>query len=222
MSAKLLAFALCLVLISACGSTSTVPRQYPVPEDANNPIVIQYFGATATEMVSVVTQMCADVPIQTVQVVPREGYIETAWVDLGSFAVAGALADAYPPEERWAVFAFQVNATGDNEGVLQISGWYQPSRSPGRARVRDARWDRYIPIDHPGYQLMLSFDWRLRNQHFPGREIEVLGMGPEVSRSAGPKAGLAERQPSVLCVTTFLPRCLDAYSARSALATKLS
>ncbi|NNG17534.1 MAG: hypothetical protein HKM89_13745, partial [Gemmatimonadales bacterium] len=70
---------LAVIVASACGGGSSVPRNYPVPEGAQNPIVIRYSGISAAEMVNVVAQMCADVPISTAQVVPAKGYVETRW-----------------------------------------------------------------------------------------------------------------------------------------------
>jgi hypothetical protein len=168
------AAALAASLVTGCGGAGTVvPRHYPVPEGAQNPIVVRYSGATVEQMVNIVAQMCADVPISTAQVVPDKGYVETRWVDVAEFGLATQAA-SYPLQERLAVFAFQARSTGEQEGVLQIAGWYQPTAPPGVTRARNSRYDRVIPTDHPGYQLMLSFEWRLENLSFPAAGITVI------------------------------------------------
>jgi hypothetical protein len=159
-------------LLSACAGSSTVPRSYSVPADAQNPIVIRYEGATPDEMTEIVAQMCADVPIAKSQVVPERGYVETRWADIGEFSL-GLQADVYPLPERQVVYVFQAQETGEYSGVLQIGGWYQPTRPPGQSPKRDSRYDRFIPTDHPGYQLMLQFEFRL-NELFAQRGVQVV------------------------------------------------
>jgi hypothetical protein len=166
--------ALASVLAAGCGGGSAVPRYYPVPENAQNPIVMRYSGATVEEIVNIVAQMCAGVPISTAQVVPANGYVETRWSDVGSFGFLGTQASNYPQRERFVIYAFQVRPTSEREGTLQIAGWYQPTAPGGVARTRDSRYDRFIPPDHPGYQLMLSFEWRLGNESFPAAGVTVL------------------------------------------------
>jgi hypothetical protein len=136
-------------------------------------MVMRYSGASVEQMVNIVAQMCADVPISTAQVVPENGYVETRWADVAEYKL-GTQAAGYPLQERFVVYAFQLRSTGENEGVLQIAGWYQPTAPGGVARTRDSRYDRFIPTGHPGYQLMLSFDWRLKNLSFPAAGITVL------------------------------------------------
>jgi hypothetical protein len=173
MSGKLLAMAICLAVASACSSTAGVPRHIAVPEGAQNPIVLRYSGATVEQMTNVVAQMCANVPISTAQVVPANGYVETRWSDLADFNL-GSQVSTLPPSERFVVYAFQVKGISENEGVLQIGGWYQPTAPAGRARSRDSRYDRLFKTGHPGYQMILQFDWRLRNNLFPERGITVV------------------------------------------------
>ena len=161
-----------ITLLSACAGSSTVPRGYSVPAEAQNPIVIRYEGATPAEMTEIVAQMCSDVPIAKSQVVPEKGHVETRWADITEFSL-GLQADVYPLQERQVVYVFQVQETGENAGVLQIGGWYQPTRPPGSSPQRDSRYDRFIPTDHPGYQLMLQFKFRL-NELFAQKEIQVV------------------------------------------------
>lgn len=173
MSRKLITVLISLAAVSACSGTAGTPRHFAVPEGAQNPLVLRYSGATVEEMVNAVAQMCANVPISTAQVVPANGYVETRWSDLGDFNL-GSQVGTLPVSERFVVYAFQVKGISDNEGVLQIGGWYQPTAPRGRARARDSRYDRLFQAGHPGYQMILQFDWRLRNNIFPERGITVV------------------------------------------------
>ena len=159
-------------LLSACAGSSTVPRSYSVPADAQNPIVMRYEGATPAEMTEIVAQMCSGIPIAKSQVVPEKGYVETRWADIAEFSL-GLQADVYPLPERQVVYVFQAQETGEKSGVLQIGGWYQPTRPPGSSPQRDSRYDRFIPTDHPGYQLMLQFKFRL-DELFAQKKIRVV------------------------------------------------
>jgi len=161
-----------IALLSACAGSSAVPRAYSVPAEAQNPIVIRYEGSTPAEMTEIVALMCSDVPIAKSQVVPEKGYLETRWADIGEFGL-GLQAEVYPFQERQVVYVFQAQETGEHAGVLQIGGWYQPTRPPGSSPRRDSRYDRLIPTDHPGYQLMLQFEFRLK-ELFARREILVV------------------------------------------------
>lgn len=158
-----------VVLVSAC-SASKVPRHFSVPENAQNPIVLRYQGATVAEMTNIVAEVCSEVPISTAQVVPEKGFVETRWVDVASFNL-GTQADTYPVKERQVIYVFQAQQAGENAGVLQIGGWYQPT-APTAARVRDSRYDRFVPTDHPGYQLMMQFEYRLK-QKFVAKGITL-------------------------------------------------
>ena len=160
-----------IALIAAC-SSSSVPRHFAVPAGAQNPLVIQYKGASAAEMTNIVAQMSSDVPISTRQVVPDKGYVETRWVDIQTFNL-GAQTAAYPLAERQVIYVFQAQDRGEDGGVLQIGGWYQPTRPPGTSPARDSRYDRFLPTSHPGYQLMLQFEFRLE-QYFVEKGITVV------------------------------------------------
>lgn len=169
---RLRALMLGTVVLSACSGSGT-PRYFPVPQDAENPIVIEYRGATVAEVTNAVAKVCSDVPIATAQVRPKDGYVETRWADIASFSF-GNQAEYYPLAERSVIYTFQVTATGENSGTLQIAGYYQPNRPPGTSPARDSRYDRLLPTDHLGYQLELQIEWRLK-QEFVTRGITVTG-----------------------------------------------
>ena len=58
-------------LVSACsGGSGSVPRYFPVPEGAENPIVMQYSGATVAQVTNIVAKVCSDIPISTAQFRP--------------------------------------------------------------------------------------------------------------------------------------------------------
>jgi hypothetical protein len=151
-----------MAVLSACGG-SNVPRYFPVPESAENPIVMEYNGASLAEITNIVAKVCSDVPIATAQVRPNDGYVETRWADIASFNL-GPEAEMYPLRERSVIYTFQTTATGDNAGTLQIAGYYQPNRPGGTSPARDSRYDRLLPKDHPGYQIALQIEWRLRQE----------------------------------------------------------
>lgn len=131
MSRKLITVLISLAAVSGCSGTAGTPRHFAVPEGAQNPLVLRYSGATVEEMVNAVAQMCANVPISTAQVMPANGYVETRWSDLADFNL-GSQVGTLPVSERFVVYAFQVKGISDNEGVLQIGGWYQPTAPRGR------------------------------------------------------------------------------------------
>jgi hypothetical protein len=170
----------CLLLgaafLSACSGGSGVPRHFAVPQGAENPIVIEYSGATVAQVTNMVAKVCADVPISTAQVRPNDGYLETRWSDIGSLNL-GSQAEMLPAHERSVIYAIQAKG-GENEGVLQIAGFYQPSRPTGTPARRDSRYDRLIPTGHPGYQLALQLDHRIKREFtangitFSGQEQE--------------------------------------------------
>ena len=148
--------------LSACSGGSGVPRYFAVPEGAENPIVMQYSGATVAQVTNIVAKVCSDVPLSTAQVRPNDGYVETRWADIANFSL-GSQAESLPLQERSVIFAFQ--AKGDeNQGVLQVAGFYQPTRPSGTPARRDSRFDRLIPTGHPGYQLALQIEYRLKNE----------------------------------------------------------
>ncbi len=162
--------------ITACGGGAggggMVPRHFDVSPDARNPIVIAYSGVSAAEMTKIVSQMAADVPINVNQVVPEQGYVETRWADVATFNL-GTEAASLPTIERQVVYVFQAQDR-ENVGILQIGGWYQPTRPPGTPASRSQRYDRFIPTSHPGYQLMLQFEYRLKNLLFPQNGVAIV------------------------------------------------
>lgn len=160
-----------IVILSACSGPGT-PRYFPVPQDADNPLVLEYNGATVAELTNIVAKVCSDIPIATAQVRPKDGYVETRWADIASFSL-GSQADVYPLSERSVIYTFQVTATGPDSGTLQIAGYYQPHRPPGTSPARDSRYDRLLPTDHLGYQLVLQLEWRLK-QEFATSGITVI------------------------------------------------
>jgi hypothetical protein len=165
--------------VSAC-VTSGAPRHFAVPEDAQNPIAIRYRGATVPDIVNLVAQVTADVAIGTTQVVPGEGYVETRWIDIAQFNF-GAQTASYPLQERIVVYAFQVSETGRGTGVLQIGGWYQPTRPTRTSPTRDSHYDRLLPTSHPAYQLSLEFEWRLKRA-MTEKGITVIEEEPDEGR----------------------------------------
>lgn len=163
-----------LAILSGCtGSGSGVPRYFPVPDDAQNPVVMEYSGASVAEVTNIVAKVCSDVPIATAQVRPNDGYVETRWADIASLS-REPQAEMYPLRERSVIYTFQVTATGENSGNLQIAGYYQPTRPSGTSPARDSRYDRLLPKEHPGYQLALQIEWRLK-QEFATSGITLIG-----------------------------------------------
>lgn len=149
-------------LVPACSGGSGVPRYFAVPEGAQNPIVIEYSGATVVQVTNMVAKVCSEVPISTAQFRPNDGYVETRWADIATFGL-GSQAESLPLQERSVIFAFEANGD-ENQGVLQIAGLYQPTRPSGTPARRDSRFDRLIPTGHPGYQLALQIEFRLKNE----------------------------------------------------------
>ena len=173
----LLGMALMLGCGGGAGGGGMVPRHFDVSPDARNPIVIPYTGVSAAEMTNIVAQMASDVPINVNQVVPNEGYVETRWADIADFNL-GAQASELPLPERQVVYVFTAQDRGDN-GILQIGGWYQPTRPAGTPAARSQRYDRFVPTNHPGYQLMLQFEFRLKNQLFPQNGVTLIDVGEQ-------------------------------------------
>jgi len=163
-----------IAILSAC-SGSGVPRYFPVPQDADNPMVLEYSGATVADVTNIVAKVCSDIPIATAQVRPKDGYVETRWADIASFS-QGSQAEQYPFSERSVIYTFQATATSEDSGTLQIAGYYQPNRPPGTSPGRDSRYDRLLPTDHLGYQLVLQLEWRLK-QEFATRGITIADEG---------------------------------------------
>jgi hypothetical protein len=162
MTTKVPTAVLVVAVVSGC-TVATVPRHFPVPEDAQNPIVIRYEGASVGDIVNIVAKVCSDVPIPTAQVVPDKGYVETRWIDIATMNL-GPPAQVYPARERAVLYAFQVQETGENAGVIEISAWYQPTRPSQTPVGRSARYDRLLPTDHLGYQVALQLEFRIKRE----------------------------------------------------------
>jgi hypothetical protein len=165
-----------ITVLSACGGSGG-PQYIPVPENAENPIVMEYRGASLAQVTNIVAKVCSDVPLTTAQVRLDDGYVETRWADIASFNL-GPQAEMYPLRERSVIYTFQVTATAANAGNLQITGYYQPNRPTGTSPARDSRYDRLLPKDHPGYQLALQIEWRLKRE-FQTNGISVPGEKPQ-------------------------------------------
>jgi len=127
------------------------------------------------EITDIVAKVCSDVPLAVAQVRRDDGYVETRWADIASFNL-GSQADNYPLRERSVIYVFQTQATGDDAGILQISGYYQPTRPTGTSPRRDSRYDRLLPTNHLGYQLALQIEWRLRRE-FDAKGVRYSGKG---------------------------------------------
>ncbi|MGD8866735.1 MAG: hypothetical protein PVI01_03880 [Gemmatimonadales bacterium] len=162
---------LSVTVLSACVG-SGVPHYFPVPEDAENPIKVEYAGATVPDVTNLVAKVCSDAGVSARQVLPDEGYVETRWADIAGLDL-GSQAELYPPNERSVIYVFQATATVYNAGVLQIAGFYQPNRPRGTSPASDARYDRLLPTDHLGYQFALQLEWRLK-QEFAKSGITVI------------------------------------------------
>lgn len=164
MTTRIAALSLATAAFTACGAGAggnRVPLSFPVPQGAENPIVLEYSGASVADLTNLVAQVCSDVPIPTAQVRSRDGFVETRWVDIASFT-RGYQAEALPSVERNAIYVFQIRGAEGSSGVIQIAGYYQPSRPPGSSPQRNSRYDRLLPTDHPGYQIALELDFRLK------------------------------------------------------------
>lgn len=144
---------------AACGA-STVPRFFPVPEGAENPISLEFRGATPADIVPLVAQICADAAVPTVQIDRRRGHVETRWVDLAQYA--SLRENDLPAEERQVMLTFDVDEGDAGARAVKISAIYQPLRPLGTSPRRDSRYDRLVPTGHPAYQLALELEYRLR------------------------------------------------------------
>ncbi len=153
-----------MVLAGALAPTacvgSSVPRYFPVPEDAGNPIRLEFRGATTADVVPLIAQVCSDAALPTLQIDRRRGYVETRWVDIAQFEQMRVT--DLPLEERQVMFKFEVDESDPRARTVEIAAIYQPLRPAGTSPTRDSRFDRLVPIQHPGYQLALELEFRLR------------------------------------------------------------
>ncbi|UCF19095.1 MAG: hypothetical protein JSU87_14375 [Gemmatimonadota bacterium] len=154
-----LRFLLPALAIWSC-STSGGVRDYPVPEDAENPIRIEYRDGAPAAVVPIVAKVCSDVPIPTQQVDPSRGYVESRWLDIASYRRADA--QIYSLREREVYYGFQASEGEEGVGVLEITAYYQPNRPSSARADAGSRYDRLVPTDHPAYQLLLQLEARLR------------------------------------------------------------
>ena len=148
--------------VLSCSATARVPSQYAVPEDAQNPIRIESEGASVDEIVALAAKVCSDVAITTLQVDPRRGYVETAWVDIAAYRRAES--QGYPLRERQVSFRFQALAQAEDAGTVELAAYYQPNRPSGTSPAANSRFDRLVPTGHPAYQLLLELEFRLREE----------------------------------------------------------
>ncbi len=139
---------------------SSVPRYFPVPEDAQNPIKLEFRGATAADVVPLIARVCSDAAVPTRQIDRRRGYVETGWVDIAQFAQMRVT--DLPLEERQVMYKFEVDESDPAARTVEIAAIYQPLRPAGTSPTRDSRFDRLVPTEHPGYPLALELEFRLR------------------------------------------------------------
>lgn len=132
----------------------------PVPDEAENPIVIRFRNATPPDAVEVITRAVSDEGIGTQEVDP-EGYVETRWIDVAAW-VRGVQAEAYPVRERMVQYRFEVTAAEGRELRLTIAAYHQPNRPQGVVLQASKTYDRLVPTDHPAYQLGLELRTRIR------------------------------------------------------------
>jgi hypothetical protein len=148
--------------VLSCTTSSSVPSYYAVPEDAPNPIRIEFEGASVDEIVALAAKVCSDVAITTRQVDPRRGYVETAWVDIAAYRRLES--QGYPLRERQVSYRFQAQARAEDAGTVELATYYQPNRPSGTSPAANARFDRLVPTGHPAYQLLLELGFRLREE----------------------------------------------------------
>lgn len=132
----------------------------PVPEDAENPIVIEFRSATPPDAVEVIARALSNEGIGTQEVDP-EGYVETRWIDVAAW-IRGVQADAYPVRERLVQYRFEVTEAEGRARRLTIAAYYQPNRPQGVVLRASRTYDRLVPTDHPAYQLALELRTRIR------------------------------------------------------------
>ncbi|NIR44767.1 MAG: hypothetical protein GWN99_10715 [Gemmatimonadetes bacterium] len=148
--------------LSACGSASrsgiSMPRNVPVPEDAENPIVMTFEGATLEQLVGVIAQALSSQGIPTYQVVPEDGIVETQWLDMAIWDPTRQAANL-PVNERTVLLYYGAGAWVDPEtdeeleNALVAWAYYQPN--PELARVRPRTYREEVPTTHYGYSFLL-------------------------------------------------------------------
>lgn len=166
--------AVAVCLLTACGGARGYSH-VPVPEDAENPTVIEFSGGTPADVVPVIAEVLSEIPIQAAQVDRSRGYVETRWFDIAQYDPVRA--SGYPLRERQVLYEFQVSDAEGRRRRVELTAYYQPTRPTGTSPSRDSRYDRLVPTDHPAYQLALRLANRLR--------IAMRSKGLEVMGSAG-------------------------------------
>jgi hypothetical protein len=132
----------------------------PVPEGAENPIIVEFRSATPPDAVEVIARALSDEGIGTQEVDPQ-GYVETRWIDIAAW-VRGVQAEAYPIRERMVQYRFEVTEAQGRTRRLTIGIYYQPNRPQGVVLQASKTYDRLVPTDHPAYQLALELRTRIR------------------------------------------------------------
>lgn len=146
-------------LFTACGGPGGYSH-VPVPENAENPIVIEFSGGTPTDVVPVISELLSEIPIPAMQVDRDRGYVETRWFDIAQHDPTRA--SGYPLRERQVRYVFEVGEAEAARKKVELTAYYQPTRPTGTSPSRDSRYDRRVPTDHPAYQLALQLANRLR------------------------------------------------------------
>lgn len=177
-TAPIAILATAVITASACTRGGSLPR--PVPENATHPIAFEVRGATPPEIIEAVTDALGGLGISLLQIRKSRGYAETTWLDVGNYVQS--YRGAYPAEEL--IVQYQIAATEtDRPRVrrVEILGVYRPYPLD-RARQND----RPIPTDHPGYQLALRIEDRLRLSLIE-RNAQILEVDPKAEN--GEKEG---------------------------------
>ncbi len=130
----------------------------PVPEDAENPIVLKFEGATNQQVVDVVARAMSSQGIPMYQVVPEDGLVETQWLDMAVWDPTRGVAHL-PANERNVLLYYQageaVNPETDEKLGMGLTAWayYQPN--PRLARQRPRSYREEVPTTHYGYTFLL-------------------------------------------------------------------
>ena len=178
-------------LITACSGTSTggasMPRHVAQPDDAVNPIILKFEGGYSHEDVTnVVISALTSQGIELFQQRPEDGFVETRWLDTGTWDPTKAAANL-PANERRVTFLFQAGR-GVNPETQEVYGmglvalaFYQPN--PGRARSQPQTYRENVPTSHAGYQLLLRvqtvINQKLTEQGIPFEMIQPKSIGGE-------------------------------------------
>jgi hypothetical protein len=175
-----------VALAAACSGTSTggmsMPRHVAQPEDATNPIILKFEGgASHADVANLVASALSSQGIETFQVVPEDGLVETRWIDTGTWDPTTAARSA-PANERSVTFIFQ-SGRGVNPETQETYGmglvslcFYQPD--PNKARTQPRTYRENCPTGHAGYQLLLRVQ-TLINQELVRNQIPYQMIQPK-------------------------------------------